>query len=143
MCPAARARPSPTGSFAGPPRLQISIKVQHAAVCRIDVAGEIDLATAPDLTAVVHQVSSRRGLVLVLDVTGVTFCDCVGLTALLNAHRRLRDAGGALALVYPPPQLRQLLDATGLAGELDVWPSRPGPLHDLDRAAAGPVREPP
>jgi anti-anti-sigma factor len=127
MHPAATARPTGSAPFAGRPRLQVSVKVQHAAVCRIDLAGEIDLATAPDLTAVIRQVPPTRGRVLVLDVTGVTFCDCVGLTALLDAHHRLRDAGGALAVVYPPPPLRRLFDATGLAGVFHVWPSHSAP----------------
>jgi anti-anti-sigma factor len=131
------AHPTGRAPFAGWPRLQISVKVQRAAVCRIDVEGEIDLATVPELTAVIHQVPPTRGRVLVLDATGITFCDCAGLTALLDTHHRLRDAGGALAIVYPPPRLRRLFDASGLAGELDVWPSHPAPGLDRDTTDAG------
>jgi anti-sigma B factor antagonist len=135
MRPAATARPTGPAPFTGRPRLQVSVKVQYAAVCRIDLAGEIDLATAPDLTAVIHQVPPTRGRVLVLDVTGITFCDCVGLTTLLNAHHRLRDGGGALAIVYPPPLLRRLFDATGLAEVFHVWPSHPAPTPLFNRNA--------
>jgi anti-sigma B factor antagonist len=114
--------PIPFASFPTALGLVISVKVEHAEVCRIDLDGEIDLATASDLTAVIEQVSPVPGRVLVLDAARVTFCDCAGLTALLVQHRRLRDGGGALAIVYPPPVLRRLLDAVGLADEFYLWP---------------------
>jgi anti-anti-sigma factor len=118
----ATATPAPFTSLPTAPGLVVSVKVQHADVCRIDLDGDIDLATASDLTAVIRRVSPVPGQVLVLDAARITFCDCAGLTALLAQHRRLRDGGGALAIVYPPPLLRRLLDAVGLADELYLWP---------------------
>jgi anti-anti-sigma factor len=86
-------------------------KVGGCAV--VGVAGEIDLATAPAfcaaLLAGVHQ--SPR---FVVDMSGVTFLDCSGLSALLTAVRCVRLSGGGMHLVVVAGVVARLVTLTGL-----------------------------
>jgi anti-sigma B factor antagonist len=54
----------------------------------IRVRGEIDLATAPKLEACLLDVGDQ---VVVLDLSGVTFCDGAGLRVLGDARDRLDE----------------------------------------------------
>jgi anti-sigma B factor antagonist len=57
------------------------------------ITGEICLGTAPDLLASFRSVYGARRRIVV-DLTGVTFIDSVGLSVLIEAHQRTRSAGG-------------------------------------------------
>ncbi|MFF4872001.1 STAS domain-containing protein [Streptomyces sp. NPDC090109] len=50
---------------------------------------------------------------LVLDLSGITFCDSSGLNTLLRLNRRTRADDTTLTLVAVPGQLRRLLRITG------------------------------
>ena len=56
----------------------------------VQVVGEVDVATAPQLAEVLAQFAN--GTVRV-DVTGVTFLDSSGLRTLLLAHRTVQRTG--------------------------------------------------
>jgi anti-sigma B factor antagonist len=104
------------------------IEVQVAHVGDTDVvspAGEIDIATAPDVRrALLATVGGRR---LVLDLRGVEFMDTSGLKLLVDEHRRARERGGRFAIVEGPPRVQRLLDVAGLTGRLQVV----GAIDDL------------
>ena len=51
---------------------------------------------------------------IVVDMSGVEFCDSTGMNVLLAAHRRAREQGGDLELASPRPAIRKILQVTGL-----------------------------
>jgi ABC-type transporter Mla MlaB component len=51
----------------------------------------------------------RRGPQLTVDLRGVTFMECAGLTMLLATRRRAQLAGGWVRLVEVPPQARRMI----------------------------------
>ncbi|WP_437042215.1 STAS domain-containing protein [Streptomyces sp. enrichment culture] len=58
------------------------------------LAGELDTDTAPGLREELTALAARSaGGVLVLDLSGVTFCDSAGLYALLGIRQTLPLAG--------------------------------------------------
>jgi anti-sigma B factor antagonist len=66
---------------------------------------EIDVTTAEQLRVALlraegRQASTARAMVVV-DLTRTLFCDSVGLTVLVRAHRRAVVGGGELRLVIP------------------------------------------
>jgi anti-sigma B factor antagonist len=81
----------------------------------MSVTGEIDLYTAPrlhgELAAALAGDSAAR---IVVDMSGVDFCDSTGMNVLLAAHRRAREQGGDLELASPRPAVRKVLQVTGL-----------------------------
>lgn len=61
------------------------------------VQGELDLATAAQLAVLLDQAAAGCSEVD-LDLSGLAFCDVVGLTAIENAQRRLSAQGCVLML---------------------------------------------
>ena len=78
------------------------------------VAGQLDLATTPRLTAMLQHHRDQDRVFAWLDVSAVTFLDCAGLGALAAAHDRHLAAHGALVLAGAGPSLTRLLWLTGL-----------------------------
>jgi anti-sigma B factor antagonist len=62
------------------------------------VAGDLDHHTAPRMRAVLDGITMAEGDALVLDLTGLTFCDSTGVSILIAAHQRVHDARASLAL---------------------------------------------
>ena len=89
----------------------------EAGVHVIAVAGELDIATAPELCARLDATRSGRRPRLLVDLTDVDFCDSTGLRALLGAASEVRAHGGRFAIVCPPTgDVARLLGIVG-AGE--------------------------
>ncbi|TDQ52308.1 anti-anti-sigma factor [Actinorugispora endophytica] len=51
---------------------------------------------------------------LVVDMSGVEFCDSTGLSVLLSAMERARERGGDLELAAPRSAVVKILEITGL-----------------------------
>lgn len=90
---------------------------EDAGVRVIEVAGELDIATAPRLCARLDATRVGRAPRLLVDLSGVDFCDSTGLRALLGAASEVRAHGGRFAIVCPPSgNVARLLEIVG-AGE--------------------------
>jgi anti-sigma B factor antagonist len=87
----------------------------------MSVAGEIDLYTAPRLHGeLVTALAGDQPVRLVIDMSGVEFCDSTGMNVLLAAHRRAHEQGGDLELAAPRPGVRKILQVTGLESVFTV-----------------------
>jgi anti-sigma B factor antagonist len=87
----------------------------------MSVIGEIDLYTAPRLHGELVTALAGGGPVqLVVDMSGVEFCDSTGMNVLLAAQRRARERGGDLELAAPRPTVRKILQVTGLESVFTV-----------------------
>lgn len=93
----------------------------EAGVRVIAVAGELDIATAPELCARLDASRSRRRPRLMVDLTDVDFCDSTGLRALLGAASEVRAHGGRFAIVCPPSgDVARLLGIVGASEWLAI-----------------------
>lgn len=87
----------------------------------LHVAGEIDLATVPELRDAAHRlVMEAPGRTVAVDLDGVTVLDDTGLGILLGTAGRARDRGGDVIVVCTTPRLREWFDASGLARAIEV-----------------------
>jgi anti-sigma B factor antagonist len=94
--------------------LKVSTRSQGGRII-VSVGGEIDLYTAPRLHGELASVLSAEGPAqIVVDMSGVEFCDSTGMNVLLSAHRRAREQGGDLELAAPRATVRKILQVTGL-----------------------------
>jgi anti-anti-sigma factor len=57
---------------------------------------------------------------LVLDLTGVDFCDSSALGAFVDIHRRRSDSGHRFALTGVQPEVRRILELTRLTSVLSL-----------------------
>lgn len=79
------------------------------------IKGELDLENADTFRQELEaNLDHARPEVLVLDLTGVTFIDSSGLGVILGRYRRLKKEGGKLIIYRPQPQVRRLLELSGL-----------------------------
>ncbi len=85
----------------------------------VSVAGEIDVATAPQLRKRLQRLSAEGRTTIVVDLLGVSFLDSTALGVLVGALRRCREAGGELRLAATHPRVLRVFQITGLA---DVFP---------------------
>jgi anti-sigma B factor antagonist len=104
----------------------------------IEVFGELDLATAPRLCAKLDAARAQRVRRVVVDLTGVDFCDSTGLRALMGASTELRHAGGKLAVaVLPDGGVARLFDVTGIREALPTHDTQASALASLTVLPAG------
>jgi anti-sigma B factor antagonist len=81
---------------------------------RLEVAGDLDLDTAPKLlTEVVEQLEAGM-TELVIDLTSLAFIDSSGLGTLVGCWRRAQQVGAALVIANPSEDVRMTLEITGL-----------------------------
>ena len=86
-----------------------------------ELAGELDLASAPALRERLAGLLRPGSGRLVLDLSRVSFCDASGLAVLVGTARRARQLGGFLRLAAVSPQAARVLDLTGLHRHLPVF----------------------
>jgi len=105
--------------MSGDPVLAVVV-LDRGSTAEMLLAGDLDVDSDPLLRTVVTQVlidpQVRR---IMVDVSMVEFCDSSGLTALIRAHSRAESFGVPLCLVRVGPQLRRILNLTGLWDVLD------------------------
>ncbi|GAA2230044.1 STAS domain-containing protein [Streptomyces indiaensis] len=87
------------------------------------VTGEIDLHTAPGLRTRALELIDQGHRHLILDLSGVGFCDSAGLSALIGIWHGAQGAGGSLALAAVPDRLMRMLTLTGVDSLLPHYPS--------------------
>ena len=91
----------------------------------LEVFGELDLATAPRLCSALDAARAHRVRRVVVDLTGVDFCDSTGLRALIGASTELRVGGGRLAIAcLPGGAVARLFDIVGARESLQVCDSQ-------------------
>ena len=87
----------------------------------MSLGGEIDLYTAPRLHGeLVAVLSGAEPVQVVVDMSGIEFCDSTGMNVLLAAQRRAREQGGDLQIAAPRPAIRKVLQVTGLESVFTV-----------------------
>ena len=90
-------------------RLSITAEVVDG-VCVVRVSGDVDIATAGQLRDALVT-SADGGHPVVADLSGVTFLDAAGLSALVAGRRA---TGGRLRIVGATGVAHRILSLTGL-----------------------------
>src|ERR1700735_5214789 len=74
------------------------------------------LYTAPRLQSEIPAViaSAAPASRVIIDMSGVEFCDSTGMNVLLSCLRQARERGGELELAAPRPAIKKILQVTGL-----------------------------
>ena len=103
--------------------MQVSVIGNPDDTVVIHVRGDLDDGADTVLGTTLDQVLDRPAPRVVVDVSGIEFCDATGLRSFLTGHERAEAAGGWLRLAGPGEVLRELLDTAGLTRRLDVYPS--------------------
>ncbi|MFE9989783.1 STAS domain-containing protein [Streptomyces sp. NPDC005381] len=94
---------------------QLTITRRDAATGPVlEIVGDLDYASAPDLTQALDALTLTDGHLLVLDLAGLDYCDSSGLTGLLAARNLATEHGARIALAAVPENTTRILSITGL-----------------------------
>jgi anti-sigma B factor antagonist len=85
--------------------------------------GDIDLNTAPQLVEAAARLIDDGSSVLVLDLSGVAFCDSSGLSALVRLRNRVHPVGGRIDLARPTVIVQRVLEVSGLTEIFRTFPT--------------------
>jgi anti-sigma B factor antagonist len=86
----------------------------------VQLTGELDLASSDELTALFGRYLYAGCSTLVLDLAGLTFLDCAGLSVLVRAHNGCLARGGRLVMRQVGPRVAWLLGVTHLDSALTI-----------------------
>jgi anti-sigma B factor antagonist len=126
--------PSELGDRSGPGANAFAIIEQRPdeRTAVISIAGELDLATAPQLKwRLVDALEAGRGAIVV-DLGDVTFMDSTALGVLVGVRRGL-DVGARLAIVCTHPGVLNIFQVAGLDGAFDIFATRDEALAHVRR----------
>jgi anti-anti-sigma factor len=105
------------------PEFEVTVSTDDG-VRVVAVSGELDLDTMGELN---EALAADNGLqaTTVVDLRGLTFIDSSGVSGVLSAARRARDAGARLVCVPGSPQIRRVFQMTGVDTAIE-WVDGPG-----------------
>jgi anti-anti-sigma factor len=107
-------------------RTDVELSVLHRSTHTIvRLRGEIDFATAPGLRERLFGLLQPGVGLVILDLSGVSFCDASGLGVLVGSHHRATMLGLTLRLTALPPRVAKLLRIHGLDRTLTIYPAPP------------------
>jgi anti-sigma B factor antagonist len=90
----------------------------------ISLAGEVDLYTAPEFKQQLLEVIAQGAKSVIVDFTDTTFIDSTTLGVLVGGVKRLRTAGGQLALVCSDRNITKIFEITGLDRVFTIYSTR-------------------
>lgn len=102
----------------------------------IALAGEVDLYTAPEFKERMVDLIERGKRNLVIDLSGATFIDSTTLGVLVGGVKRLRPAGGGMALICTDPSITKIFEITGLDRVFPIHGSRDEALAAMSAGEA-------
>ncbi len=89
----------------------------------VSVAGEVDLATAPELDTVLLAAIVNQPQEIVIDLTDVSFLDSTGLGVIVRALKRTRERGTSLNIIASNERVLKVFAITGLDTVLSIHPT--------------------
>ena len=98
-------------------------------IVRVD--GELDLVTSPLFREKEENKLNQYEMIkhLILDLKKVNFSDSSGLGAILGRFKRLSHQGGRLSAVNVSPQVRRILELSGLLKIMEIYNDRQQALN--------------
>jgi anti-sigma B factor antagonist len=103
-------------------KVEIEI-VKKDDYCVLIPGGDLDVYTVGSLRDAIGQMIEEQTTRVVVDLDGVPFMDSSGLGALMGGVRRLREAGGDLAIACTREQHLKLFAITGFGEGVSIAPT--------------------
>ncbi len=102
--------------------LDVSTREEAGRVVVVAI-GEVDVYTAPRLDAELSRLTADGRTDLVVDLARVDFLDSTGLSVLVKALKRVREADGRLDLVVTSDRVAKVFRITGLDQLIPLHPT--------------------
>lgn len=102
--------------------MQAAVTDHRAEVAVLHIRGELDADTACQLHATLADLLERPVPRIVVDLSGLKFCDSVGLSAFITSKQVISSRGGWLSFAGANPFLAQLMETVGLGRYFAIFP---------------------
>lgn len=87
---------------------------RHGQQSVLRLQGDLDASNRDHLRSAISSALENHPPLLVVDLSGLDFIDCAGLSVLVWAHKRLAGCGQRLVITGPKPVVQRPLHLTGL-----------------------------
>ena len=94
--------------------------IEDDAVMLVRVAGDVDLATSPQLREGLDRAIVSGAPLVRLDMTAVTFLDSSGISVLVDTQQRLHEASARLVLHGVGDHIKRVLEISGLGSFFEL-----------------------
>jgi anti-anti-sigma factor len=88
----------------------------------VQLSGEMDVSSMGPLQELLLRIMRAKGPRLLLDLCGVSFMDCSGVTALIMTQRRAVQRQGWVRLIAVSQRVRTVIELTGVQEVLALPP---------------------
>jgi anti-sigma B factor antagonist len=110
-----------------PRAFKVEVETLANGLQAFNIVGELDQANADELRAPLVEAIEAGANGVLLDLSDCEFIDSTGLSVLVQARRMLVENGGekrGFGVCCPDPQVRRILEITGLDREMGLHDSR-------------------
>lgn len=103
--------------------LRIDTHPAGDGVLVINLQGEVDVYTAPQLKQEIIDQLGAGANQIVVNLAGVQYLDSTGLGVLIGGLKRAREKDGELTLICPNQRIYRIFEITGLSKIFDIYQS--------------------
>ena len=92
--------------------VSFEIRHRHDDAAEVRLGGELDLCTGPDVASRLRRLlQTSPAQTVILDLGGLSYCDCTGLNVFVNAQRDAELLDKSIVLVRPRGLLRRVFES--------------------------------
>lgn len=103
--------------------MDISVAAHDRRMSVLALRGQLDIDSIRCLQQALDPLLTAATPRIVIDLSGLTFCDSMGLSAFVTAQTHCANRGGVLYLASPTPFLSRVLTTVGLTDRLTIFPT--------------------
>jgi anti-sigma B factor antagonist len=105
--------------------VSFEIRHRHDDAAEVRLGGELDLCTGPDVASRLRRLLQTSPVqTVILDLGGLSYCDCTGLNVFANAQREAELLGKSIVLVRPGGLLRRVIESVQFGNVVPVGDER-------------------
>jgi anti-anti-sigma factor len=110
------------------------LKINEAAVGRsvvIELMGDVDAGTAPDLKKALDAQLSKGVKSIVMDFSGLNYISSAGIGVLNAALHSLKTSGGKMAIANPGKAVKDTLDVMYFSKKVPIYSTVDSALKEM------------
>lgn len=97
----------------------------------VRLSGRLDATTSPALEAKAQEILGKQGTKILLDFARVDYLSSAGMRFLLSATKKVKTAGGVLALCSLSDDVMEIIKMAGFERILHIFPTENEALSNM------------
>lgn len=111
--------------------LRLQTRFVDSKVSIIDLQGEIDVYTAPQLKQQILDMLDKGVIHIIVNLADVEYLDSAALGVLIGGLKRLRERNGTLDIICPNTRIKRIFEITGLDKIFDIYATEDEAVQSL------------